>query len=73
LPTVSIILVSGYDSLCLNPGADGERQVLPDAHLRLPGNYETGNDTESNLRNHEPRPINQLLERRVHGFKHAAE
>jgi hypothetical protein len=71
LPIISIAL--GYDSWCLNAGADGERQILPDAHLSLSGNDDAGNDTESNLRNYEPRPINQPVERGVDGYKHAVE
>jgi hypothetical protein len=72
--SLSIVsMVFPYDSWSFNPGADGERQILTDAHLRLFGNDEAGNDAESNLRNYEPRPINQPIERRVHGFKHAVQ
>jgi hypothetical protein len=71
LPIVSIVF--GSDSWRLNAGAHGKRQILSDAHLSLSGNDDAGNDTESNLRNYEPGPINLLVKHWVHGFKHAVQ
>src|SRR6266849_2935935 len=46
----------------LDPGADGERGGLPGADPFLPGDDDSSDDSESDLRGHEPEPIDARVE-----------
>src|SRR5215470_1350673 len=69
----SIGLLAALEAGHLDPGADSERDPLPGPDSLPPGDHDPGDDPESELRDHEPEPVDARVENGIDDPDEAVE